>query len=47
VNASGEAASADTVTEGFPNPFGKVTDEGGYLPEQVFNVRRDRFVLYA
>jgi len=39
VNISGKAASADTVAaEEFLNLFSEITEEGGYLPEHVFNV---------
>jgi hypothetical protein len=40
VNVSGEARNADTVAaEEFPHLFSEIIEEGGHLPEQVFNVR--------
>ena len=39
VKVSGEAVSADTVAaREFPETLWEITDEGTYLPEQVFNV---------
>jgi hypothetical protein len=34
---SGEAQSTDIVAaEGYSNLFGEMTEEGGYLPEQMY-----------
>jgi hypothetical protein len=37
---------ADTAAvEEFLNLFGEITEEGGYLLEQAFNVRSRKFIL--
>jgi hypothetical protein len=43
---SGDVVSAYTVTtEEFPNLFGEIIDKDEYLPEQVFNVRINTFIV--
>jgi hypothetical protein len=46
VNMSGEVVSADILAaKEFLNLFGKITEKRRYLPEHMFNVTRDKFIL--